>query len=127
MTMARVEVVTSVQRRRRWSREEKERLVAATLEPDAVVSEVARREGVHSSQLFRWRRQLCRPLAALPDFAAVTVVPEPAAHPTSVSPAQPGMIEIEWAAGTRVRISGAVEAATVSAAVSALAQAERRR
>jgi transposase len=57
--------------------EEKERLVAATLEPDAVVSEVARREGVHSSQLFRWRRQLCRPLTALPDFAAVTVVPEP--------------------------------------------------
>ena len=127
MTMARVEVVTSVQRRRRWSREEKERLVAATLEADAVVSEVARREGVHSSQLFRWRRQLCRPLTALPDFAAVTVAAEPAADPASVSPAQPGMIEIEWAAGTRVRISGAVDAATVSAAVSALAQAERRR
>jgi transposase len=53
MTVARVEVVTSVQRRRRWSREEKERLVAATLEPEAVVSEVARREGIRSSQLFR--------------------------------------------------------------------------
>jgi hypothetical protein len=36
-------------------------------------------------------------------------------------------IEIELAAGTRVRISGAVDAATVTAAVKALAQAERRR
>jgi NAD(P)-dependent dehydrogenase (short-subunit alcohol dehydrogenase family) len=64
-------VITSVQRRRRWSREEKERIVAASLEPGVVLSEVARREGIHSSQLFRWRRQLCRPVAALPDFAAV--------------------------------------------------------
>jgi transposase len=127
MTMARVEVVTSLQRRRRWSREEKERIVAASLEPDAVVSEVARREGIHSSQLFRWRQQLCRPLAALPDFASVTVALDPATAPATASP--PGLIEIEWAAGTPVRISGAVEAATVSAAVSALAlvQAERRR
>ena len=128
MTMARVEVVTSVQRRRRWSRQEKERIVAASLEPDAVVSEVARREGVHSSQLFRWRRQLCRPLAALPDFAAVTVAAgEPVGHSSSVASSSIGLIEIEWAAGTRVRISGAVEAATVSAAMSALARAERRR
>ncbi|CAN7636002.1 hypothetical protein [Mesorhizobium sp. LjNodule214] len=33
MTIARVEVITSVQRRRSWSRAEKERLVAATFEP----------------------------------------------------------------------------------------------
>ncbi|RWP98318.1 MAG: hypothetical protein EOR89_19945 [Mesorhizobium sp.] len=36
MTTQSVEVTTSVERRRRWSREEKERLVAATLEPGAV-------------------------------------------------------------------------------------------
>ena len=39
MTIARVEVITSVQRRRRWSRAEKERLVAATFEPCVTVSE----------------------------------------------------------------------------------------
>jgi transposase len=49
----------SVERRRRWSREEKERIVAASLEPDAVASEVARAAGIHTSQLFRWRQQLC--------------------------------------------------------------------
>jgi len=42
MTMHPIEVITSVERRRRWSREDKERLVAGCLEPGAVLSEVAR-------------------------------------------------------------------------------------
>ena len=61
MTKAQVEVITSVQRRRHWSRAEKERIVAAAMEPGAVASEVARAAGIHASQLFRWRRQLCEP------------------------------------------------------------------
>jgi len=40
MTISRAEVITSVERRRRWSQDEKERLVAASLEPGATVSEV---------------------------------------------------------------------------------------
>ena len=50
MTKA-VEVITSVQRRRRWSRAEKERIVAAALEPGANASEVARAAGIHTSQI----------------------------------------------------------------------------
>jgi transposase len=53
MTISRAEVITSVERRRRWSQDEKERLVAASLEPGAAcVSEVARMAGLHVSQLF---------------------------------------------------------------------------
>ncbi|MEP9357085.1 transposase, partial [Xanthobacter sp. KR7-65] len=59
MTLSRVEVITSVERRRRWPRAEKERLVALALEPGASASEIARSAGVHVSQLFRWRKQLC--------------------------------------------------------------------
>ena len=59
MTMPRVEVITSVERRRRWSRAEKERLVAASFEPNVTASEVARSAGIHVSQLFRWRKDLC--------------------------------------------------------------------
>ena len=55
MTKTQVEVITSVQRRRRW----KERIVAAAMESGAVASEVARAAGIHTSQLFRWRQQLC--------------------------------------------------------------------
>jgi transposase len=59
MTRQQIEVITSVERRRRWSREDKERLVAATFEPGACVSEIARSAGIHAGQLFRWRKQLC--------------------------------------------------------------------
>jgi transposase-like protein len=42
MTKTEVEVITSAEPRRRWSAEEKRRIVAAAIEPGAVVSEVAR-------------------------------------------------------------------------------------
>ncbi|MFF2324348.1 transposase [Agrobacterium sp. NPDC058088] len=45
MTKHPIEVITSVERRRRWSREDKEQLVAACFEPDAVISEIARAAG----------------------------------------------------------------------------------
>ena len=38
-----------------------------------------------------------------------------------------GMIEVEFATGTRLRIGGPIDAATVSAAITALARSERRR
>jgi transposase len=118
MTMARMEVITSVQRRRRWSLAEKERIVAASLEPGAVASAVARAAGIHTSQLFRWRRDLCGP--SRPTFAAVAIAPAPAEGLC-------GTIDIEFPAGARVRITGLVDPATVSAAIAALAMHGRRR
>jgi transposase len=132
MTNAQIEVITSVQRRRRWSRAEKERIVAAALEPGAVASEVAREAGIHSSQLFRWRQQLCRRKPTATAFNAVAIAHEPAIaappSPTSTSTSeQPGTVEIEFAAGGRMRITGSVDAATVSALLRALAKNKRRR
>jgi len=49
MTKARVEVVTSVERRRHWTTMAKEQLVAATLAPGAGVSAVGRQAGMHLS------------------------------------------------------------------------------
>ena len=123
MAKTQVEVITSVERRRRWSSAEKERLVAASLEPGAAVSALAHEAGLHPTQLYRWRRQLCAPQEAAPGFAPVQIVGEPAA---SGLPAPVGVIEIELADRTRLRITGAVDAATVSAAVSALVAKERR-
>lgn len=51
-----VEVITSVQRRRRWSAAEKMRMVEESQGPGASVSLVARRHGVNPNQLFTWRR-----------------------------------------------------------------------
>ena len=134
MTKAQVEVITSVQRRRRWSRAEKERIVAAAMEPGAIASEVARAAGIHSSQLFRWRQQLCERVQFSTVFNPVTVTP--AAEETSApapmrtgssSSVSPGVIEIEFATGGRMRISGSVAASTVSALMKALAKGRRRR
>ena len=56
--MATVEVITSVERRRRWSREDKLRIVAESAQPDRTVSQVARAHGIAAGHLFTWRRQL---------------------------------------------------------------------
>ena len=58
MTMDKIAVITSVERRRRWSAAEKARLVAAMDEPGAVVTEIARKAEVNASILYRWRREL---------------------------------------------------------------------
>ena len=52
----RVEVITSVQRRRRWSADEKARIVQETYALGMSVSLVARQYGVAPNQVFTWRR-----------------------------------------------------------------------
>ena len=60
----RVEIITSVQRRRRRTAPEKVRMVEETFEPDMTVSLVARRRGVAPNQLFTWRRLVADPFLA---------------------------------------------------------------
>ena len=52
----RIEVITGTARRRRWSIEEKLRILDESLEPGESVSAVARRNGVAPNLLYRWRR-----------------------------------------------------------------------
>jgi len=118
-----IEVITSVERRRRWSAAEKERLVAASLEPSASVSGVAREAGIHASQLYGWRRQLLRRSQPASSLAAVQIAAEPAA---TGLPAR-GLIEVEFANGSRMRITGAVDAATLTTTIATLACGGRRR
>ena len=122
MTSSQVEVITSVQRRRRWTAAEKERLVAASLEPGAVVSAIAREAGIHPSQLYGWRRQLCRPPHVAAAFAAVSVSGERTYGPATSTAA--GMIEIEFSTGTRMRVTGGAGLSTASAVMAALAKIE---
>jgi transposase-like protein len=57
-SVSRVEVITSVQRRRRWSAAETIRLFEETSQPGMSVSFVARRAGIAPSQLFAWKRRM---------------------------------------------------------------------
>jgi transposase len=51
-----VEIITSVQRRRRWTAEQKKALVLESEQPGMSLSAVARKYEIHVNQLFRWRR-----------------------------------------------------------------------
>ncbi len=56
ITKEKIHVVTSVERRRRWSPEEKKSMVQETYQPGMSVSLIARKYGIFPSQLFNWRR-----------------------------------------------------------------------
>lgn len=124
--MAQVEVLP-VERRRRWSRSEKERLVAASFEPDVSASEVARLAGIHVSQLFRWRKQLCeRVVPPAPALIPVSVVPDVSLPGEAVHSARPrrraGLIEIGLSGGRRVRVDRDVDAEALRRVLDALGE-----
>ena len=119
--MARVEVIAGRERRRRWSEEQKRVIVAASLAPGAVVSEVARRADVGARQIYRWRKEFrgtangfAQVLIAAPELPVSTAEPP--------RPAAQAAIEVEFAGKVRVRIPGSVPAELAAAIVKALSR-----
>lgn len=70
----RLEVINGALGRRSWSSEEKGRIVAESMAPGVVVSEVARRHGLNPQQLFSWRHDAKQGRLVLP-ADAVSFVP----------------------------------------------------
>ena len=54
----RVEVFSQIQRRRRWSVDQKLAILAEAAQPGMSISYVARRHGISSSMAFGWRRRM---------------------------------------------------------------------
>ncbi len=108
----RFEVITGVGRRRRWSLEEKARIVAESLDPATTASAVARRYGLHASQLFVWRQQLQRRASSAETSGGPGFVPVLLAE-DSPAPAEAGG-RMEIALGSAVvRVSADVDAAAL--------------
>ena len=128
--MSKVSVLSGPERRRRWTTVEKLRIVEESQAPSASVIEVARRHDVHPNLLTVWRRQArtgaIGPAAALRQvqFAAVSVAPEQPAWTARAGTG--GTIEIAFASGVQLRITGAVDPATLTAAVAALSGGRAR-
>jgi transposase len=124
----RVEVLTGPGRRRRWSADEKARIVAETLMPGARVSEVARRWQICTQQVFGWRRAMRQDLPlvagrprtpATPSFVPIVSEAIPTATVQRAASAAPG-IEIQLA-GAVVRVwSGMDDAAQLTAVLRAV-------
>ena len=123
-----IEIVGGRERRRRWSVDEKLRIVAATYEPGACVRQVAASHDLYPGLLFAWRRQVREGMlmpATMPVFLpvrAITATP-PAPLPTvrdKPASSAPGQIEVELRDGSRVRFDGSVSLASLRRVIAAL-------
>lgn len=136
MAYQRVEVLTGTERRRNYTPTEKVRMVEEAFRPGVVVTEAARRLGVHESLLYRWRRLMKAAGSAVADpstFVAVTITPEPpATQPLVKAPEPPplpmtpaaspaAILEVILPGGARLRLEGPVDPALAAAVVGALA------
>jgi transposase len=110
--MARVEVITGPERRRRWSAEQKRAIVAESLAPGAVVTEIARRADICPGQIYRWRRET----RVGNGFTQVLIAPVGDGAGCPEMPA----IEIEFAGKARLRIPASIPAGLAAAVVKAL-------
>ena len=129
-----MEIITGVERRRRWRVEDKLRIVAEAEAPGAIVSHVARRHQVSRGLLTSWRQQVRRGALAAehhaPVFMPVRMLPEPL--PSSPTPALPGprgalgpaggdrQIEIALPDGTCIRVGADVGLATLRRVIAAV-------
>jgi transposase len=86
----RIEVLTGPGRRRKWSDDDKPRIVAEAAQPGVVVSEIAHRWQVTPQQVFDWRRQARKALAVAMTSAEPAFVPIiPMGHIAMPDPAGP--------------------------------------
>ena len=105
--------VLGVERRRRWSLQDKLRIVEETMQPGVTVTEVARRHGLAPSVVFTWRRlaREGRLDDAGPTFMPVEITPVPRQTTPIASPAlRTGLIEIVLGRGRRIRVDREVDA-----------------
>jgi transposase len=120
-----MEIITGVERRRRWRDEDKLRVLAEAEQPGARTSEVARRHDISRGLLWTWRRQLRQGRLAVRD------VPEPMFLPVQVgnlmrsgcvapAAATDPRIEIALPDGTCVRVGADVDAAALRRVLSVL-------
>jgi transposase len=129
---ARVEVLARAERRRSWTLEQKREIVTESLGPELRPTEVARKHGISTGQIYTWRHQLLSfregTLRRAPQFASVELAPSPA--PTSsvsaASASSPsrgdGLIEIVLPGGVLVRVDAHVDGRALRRVLGALAE-----
>ena len=128
------EIISRVERRRRWTAEQKVKVLTEALESGATVSAVADRNGISRSQLYAWMKRARKgdiagislngsqkPLFAPVRIAAVTLPTPTVTAPAAACPQRrPGMVEITLTNGRVVRAEEGIEPARLACLVAAL-------
>lgn len=133
----RVEVLTRAERRRSWTAEQKREIVGESLGPDLTPTEVARKHGISTGQLYTWRQQLVSfqgtvVTRAGPRFTPVELAPPSPTAPdptaaeltTLSAPSSPtrldGLIEILLPGGVSLRVDAHVDGRALRRVLGAL-------
>ncbi len=121
--MGQITVFSGSDRRRRWSDEDRRRILIEAFSPGACVAEVARRHDVSTALVYTWRRKLCEAHGELPSvdlpnpgFAEAVMVEDEGGGRRGNHPA----MVIDLARGKRVSIFASASPAIVAAALKAL-------
>jgi transposase len=134
-----MEIITRGERRRSWTADQKSQIAAESLGPELTPTEVARKHGISTGQLYTWRQQHLNIQTALvtraaPRFAEVELTPAlspaEAANPKPVeapAPSTPsalsrpeGLIEIVLPGGVVVRMDAHVDSRALRLVLGAL-------
>jgi len=126
----RMEIITRGERRRRWTPEQKREIVVESYGPELTPTEVARKHGISSGQLYTWRHEvlgLQAPVVsrAMPRFAEAALTttppsPSPAPAPTPQASRTGGGIEIVLPGNVIVRVDADVDGAALGRVLDAL-------
>jgi transposase len=124
------EVLTGPERRRRWSLEEKLRILGQSVAPGSSAALVCRLHGISSGQLYTWRRQFRT--GELTGFAPVRLAPPVEELAMAAAPADPvpklpeadpladSIIEVELPSGVKLRLVGAIDEVSLRRVLSVL-------
>jgi transposase len=133
----RVEALSRADRRRSWTAEQKREIVGESLGPELTPSEVARKHGISTGQLYTWRQQMVSFQGAVvsrtgPRFTAVNLAPAPPSttDPAPAAPTAPsvptaperaaGLIEILLPGGVSLRVDAQVDGRALRRVLGAL-------
>jgi transposase len=114
--MGPITLLTGPERRRRWSEDERRRILTAAFAPGAVVADISRQVEVSTSLIYKWREQAMagEPAAT---FAPALVAAEPL---SSASIPETAAIIVELANGIRLKLGAQCPVALATAALQAL-------
>lgn len=122
---SRIEVVSRVSGRRRWTVDQKLAVLRDAFGPDGCIRTAVERHDVGSGSIYTWRRQaMSGELAGVrklpePAFAEVRIS-EPPALPAPIAPLVPGLIGIELPSGIKVTVDVTVDADALSRVIGVL-------
>lgn len=125
---SRIEVVSRVSGRRRWTVEQKLAVLRDAFGPDGCVRTACERHDVGSGSIYTWRQQAMsgeltgvrKPIE--PVFAQVQISEQPALPAPTVAARSNGVIGIELPSGIKVSVDATVDAEALSRVIGALAR-----